>query len=129
MPKNFGDTKKQNQIIIILQIRLKFLVKTACRGLSVTCDRLVIFTWYSALLHQYKWNIVDSGLKHNKPNQTKPDYLIIFFLHSPPPLYRNWLIDWCLMPNFSSISDIFLYIMAWTIFFMAGRTNFEILKQ
>ena len=42
-------------------------------SLSVTCDKSVVF---SGFLHQqnwppwYHWNIVQSGVKHHKPNQT-----------------------------------------------------------
>ena len=45
---------------------------------SVTCDRSVVFSWYSGFPDQYNWpprynwNSVESSVKHNKPNQTKP---------------------------------------------------------
>jgi hypothetical protein len=45
--------------------------------LSVTCGRSVVFSGYSGYLHQeiwpprYNWNIVESSVKHHKPNQTK----------------------------------------------------------
>jgi hypothetical protein len=41
---------------------------------SVTCDRSMVFSEQSGFLHQYKWlprfnwNIVESGVKHHKPN-------------------------------------------------------------
>ena len=43
-------------------------------SLSVTCDRSVVFSGYPVFLHQsnwpprYNWNIVESGVKHHKPN-------------------------------------------------------------
>jgi hypothetical protein len=43
-------------------------------SLSVTCDRSVVFSEYSGLLHQqnwlpqYNWNIVENGVKHPNPN-------------------------------------------------------------
>ena len=46
-------------------------------SLSVTCDRSIVFSGYFGFLHQqywpprYDWNIVESGVKHLKPNQTK----------------------------------------------------------
>ena len=57
-------------------------------SLSVTCDRLVVFSRYSSFLHQqnrwpwYNWNIVESGIKHLKP---KPSFffltLKLIYLH------------------------------------------------
>ena len=41
--------------------------------MSVTCNRLVVFSVYSSLLHQWNWlprsnwNIVESGVKHHNP--------------------------------------------------------------
>ena len=49
--------------------------------MSVPCDRSVIFSWYSGFLHQsnlpprYNWNIVESGVKHHKPNPWSCDIL------------------------------------------------------
>ena len=51
-------------------------------SLSVTYDRLVVFSWYCGFLHQwnwpprYSWNIIESGVKHHKPNHQGPK---IFF--------------------------------------------------
>jgi hypothetical protein len=36
-------------------------------SLSVTCNRLVVFSRYSGFLHQYNWNIVESVVKHHNP--------------------------------------------------------------
>ena len=42
--------------------------------MKFVCDRSVIFSGYSGLLHQenwrprYNWNIVESGIKHHNPN-------------------------------------------------------------
>ena len=50
--------------------------------MSVTCDRSVVFSGSSGFLHQYNWpplynwNIVESGVKHHKPNQTKPETIL-----------------------------------------------------
>ena len=40
--------------------------------MSVTCDRLVLFSGWQP---QYHWNIVESGVKHHKP-KPKPNLLI-----------------------------------------------------
>ena len=38
------------------------------KSLSVACGRSVVFSRYSELLHQYNWNVVESVIKHHKPN-------------------------------------------------------------
>jgi hypothetical protein len=44
-------------------------------GLSVICERSVVFSGYCGFLHQYNWpprynwNIVESGVKHHNPNR------------------------------------------------------------
>jgi hypothetical protein len=38
------------------------------QSLSVTCGR------FGGFLHQYNWNIVESGVKHNNPNPHRNRY-------------------------------------------------------
>ena len=45
--------------------------------LSVTCGRTGVFSGYSGFLHwppRYNWNIVESGVKNHKTNQTTTAY-------------------------------------------------------
>ena len=83
--------------------------------LSVNCDRLLVFSGYSGLLHQkdwppwYNWSIVESDAKHHKPNHTVLDkkicytltivfiidcmkFVLIFFL---APVVLRWVGDSC----------------------------------
>ena len=32
----------------------------------------MVFSGYSGFLHQYNWNIVESGVKHQNPNPSPP---------------------------------------------------------
>ena len=47
---------------------------------SVTCNKSVVFSGYSGFLHQWNWppwynlNIVESGIKHHKPNSSHIKY-------------------------------------------------------
>ena len=44
-------------------------------SLSVTCDRSMAYSDYSCFLFpRYNWNIVESGIKHHKPNQIKTSW-------------------------------------------------------
>ena len=83
--------------------------------LSVNCDRLLVFSGYSGLLHQKdwppwnSWNIVESDAKHHKPNHTVLDkkncytltivfiidcmkFVLILFL---APVVLRWVGDSC----------------------------------
>ena len=60
-----------------------YSIQTLCdKSLLATCYRSVVFSGYSGSLHQQNWppwynsNIVESGVKHHKPNQ----YDLKFFL-------------------------------------------------
>ena len=61
-----------NQCLSPLKLWLRTLFMA-----SVTCDRSVVFSWYSGFLHQwnwsprYRWNIVESGVKYHRPNRIK----------------------------------------------------------
>jgi hypothetical protein len=44
------------------------LFSVSPRSLSVTCGRLMVFPGYSGFIHQYSWNIIESGVKHHNPN-------------------------------------------------------------
>jgi hypothetical protein len=51
-------------------------------SLSVTCDRSVVFSWYTRFLHQnwpprYNWNIVESDVKHHIPTLTTLTFVIV----------------------------------------------------
>ena len=49
-------------------------------------DALVLFSGYFSFLHQlnwpprYNWNIVESGIKHHKPQPTKYNLVLFFYL-------------------------------------------------
>ena len=55
--------------------------RTTLYSLSVTCDRLVVFSGYSSFAHQknwppqYNWNIVESGIKHHNPNPNRRRFI------------------------------------------------------
>ena len=63
--------------------------------MSVTCDRSVVFSWYSGFLHQlnwlprYSWNIVQSGVKHHKPKPKQKQYFSSYF-----PFFLNLSCHW-----------------------------------
>ena len=59
-----------------VRISIRARCTTLCdKSLSVTCDRSVVFSRYSGLLHQknwpprYNWNIVESAVKHHQTNK------------------------------------------------------------
>ena len=59
------------------------------KSLSMTCSRSVVFSRYSGFLHQwnwlprYRWNFVESGNEHHKPNQINLIKIILWIhLHS-----------------------------------------------
>jgi len=46
-----------------MPFRRGFLDTALCYEVcDVTCDRSVVFSRYSEFLHQYNWNIVESGV-------------------------------------------------------------------
>jgi hypothetical protein len=73
-----------------LFFRLKRRHNIMWQSVSVTCDRSVVF---SGFLHQlnwpprYNWNIVESGIKHHKPNQP-----IIMYLQERDTLKTRYTI-------------------------------------
>ena len=71
-------------------------------SLSVTCDKSVVFSWYSGFLHQlnwpprYNWNISESCIKHHKP----------LYCKNMCSRYFCWLLNisrhWCIEINIIS---------------------------
>ena len=67
-------------------------------NLSVTCDRLVVFSGYSGYLHQqnwlswYSWKIVESGVKYHKPNPISKVFISInLIVHTYERVYMVFL--------------------------------------
>jgi hypothetical protein len=67
--------------------------------LSVTCDRLVVFSGYSGFLHQYNWpprynwNIVENSVKHHEPKPKPFDQIKLIEIYKSYILYtliKNW---------------------------------------
>ena len=65
-----------------LWVRILLMARyTRCKimwwSLSLICGRSVVFSGYSAFLHQYNWNIAVSGIKHHNPNTQTSIFLLI----------------------------------------------------
>ena len=72
-----GVMISQLYFLLYLTLRQAWLVSPTSNYM-IACDRQVVFSGYSCFLHQlnwpqhYNWNIVESGVKHHKPNQSIP---------------------------------------------------------
>ena len=92
--------------------------------MSVTYDRAVVFSVYSGFLHQwnwmprYNWNIVESGIKHHKPNHTKPSSHLRFKMvqQKGEKLFQLWVWvvslykESALLPNASQNNTV-MYLL------------------
>ena len=66
---------------------------------------LVVFSGYSGFLHQYNWNIVESGVKHHNPNPIR--YKRKYFINS---LYIAHFWDCKMFNRLKSFCGIKYYI-------------------